>query len=97
MAVPMPVTPMLLNIDEDRALEALRELAQKLDGAHCEVVLDFSSVQRVDSSVIDALADLARIANKNDKATKLVLRNVNVNVYKVLKLVKLTGRFTFVS
>ena len=33
----------------------------------------------------------------DDKGVKVVLRGVNVGVYKVLKLVKLTSRFSFVS
>ena len=31
------------------------------------------------------------------KTVKVVLRGVNVDVYKVLKLVKLTPRFSFVN
>jgi hypothetical protein len=38
---------------------------------------------------------LARVAD--EKAVKVALRGVNVDVYKVLKLVKLTRRFSFVS
>ena len=33
----------------------------------------------------------------DDKGVKVVLRGVNVGVYKVLKLVKLGSRFSFMS
>jgi hypothetical protein len=41
------------------------------------------------------MEEFARIAD--EKAVKVVLRGVNVDVYKVLKLVKLTQRFSFVN
>lgn len=84
-----------LDIDETRVVPALREAGGKLDGTEGEVVLDFSSVRRVDSSALRAMEDLARIAD--EKTVKVVLRGVNVDVYKVLKLVKLTRRFSFAN
>ena len=60
-----------------------------------EVVLDFSSVRRIDPSALRAMEKLAGIAD--DKAVKVVLRGVNVDIYKVLKLVKLTPRFSFLT
>jgi len=59
------------------------------------VVLDFSSVRRVDPSAVRAMEGFADTAD--DKAVKVALRGVNVDVYKVLKLVKLASRFSFVS
>ena len=41
------------------------------------------------------MEELARLAD--EKAVKIVLRGVNVDVYKVLKLVKLSPRFNFVN
>ena len=84
-----------VNIEEARAALALEEAGEGLDGAEGEAVLDFSAVLRVDASTLRALEELARIAEK--KAVKVILRGVNVDVYKVLKLVKLTRRFSFVS
>lgn len=91
----MTTTAMLLTLDEKRLATALKEAGQKLDGAGGEAVLDFSSVRRVDTHAVLALETLARIAD--EKAVKIVLRGVNVDVYKVLKLVKLTARFSFVN
>ena len=82
-----------LNGDEQHFVPALQEAREKLDGAEGETVLDFSSVRRVDPRGLQAMEEFAGIAQQ--KAVKVVLRGVNVDVYKVLKLVKLTHRFTF--
>jgi anti-anti-sigma regulatory factor len=52
-------------------------------------------VSRVDPAAVRALEDIARVAD--EKNVKVVLRGVNVDVYKVLKLMKLTRRFSFVN
>lgn len=80
-------------IDGERVASALQEAGAKLDSAEGEVVLDFSSVQRIDPAALKALEELARLAD--EKAVKLVLRGVNVEIYKVLTLVKLAPRFSF--
>ncbi len=95
MTVHMAITPVWLNIDEKRAAAELREAREKLEGADGEAVLDFSSVRRVDASALRALEELAGAAE--EKAVKVVLRGVNVEVYKVLKLVRLTRRFSFAN
>ena len=88
-------TPELLEIDGARVVEALQTAAEKLGCAGGEVVLDFSSVRRVDPSALKAMEELAGSAD--EKAVKVVLRGVNVTVYKVLKLAKLAPRFSFVA
>jgi anti-anti-sigma regulatory factor len=67
--------------------ETLQEALEKLDSAKGELVLDFSSVRRIDSSELRALENLANVAE--EKSVKVALSGVNVDVYKVLKLVKL--------
>ena len=86
---------MFLNIDETRVIPALREAGEKLDGTEGEAVLDFSSIRRIDSGGVRALEDLIRLAD--EKSVRVVLRGVNIDVYKVLKLMKLTRRFSFVN
>ncbi len=83
------------KIDEQRVVQALQEAGEKLDSAEGEVVLDFSSVRRIDSSMLTGLKEFAALAH--DKNIKVALRGVNVDVYKVLKLVKLASRFSFVN
>ncbi len=82
------------KIDEERIVQALQEAGEKLNSADGEVVLDFSSVRRIDASALRALEEFVGITD--DKGVDAVLRGVNVNVYKVLKLVKLGSRFSFV-
>ena len=84
-----------LEIDGNRVAHALQEALGKLDGAGSEVVLDFSSVHRIDSSALMALESLAQAAG--DKTSKVMLRGVNADVYKVLKLVRLARRFSFLN
>ena len=84
-----------LNIEEEHVVEALQDAGRKLDGIGREVVLDFSSVRRIDPGVVRAMEEFSGIAD--DKGVKVALRGLNVDVYKVLKLVKLASRFTFVN
>jgi anti-anti-sigma regulatory factor len=91
----MAMIAVFLNIDEACVVPALREAGEKLDGTEGEAVLDFSSIHRIGTSGVRALEDLVRLADA--KSVKVVLRGVSVDVYKVLKLMKLTPRFSFVN
>ena len=71
--------------------ETIQEALGELDSARGELVLDFSSVRRIDSSELRALENLAKVAE--EKSVKVALSGVNVDVYKVLKLVKLRWHF----
>ncbi len=84
-----------LKIDEERVAQALQEAGEKLVSVEGEVALDFSSVRRIDASAVRALEEFAGLAD--DKGVNVVLRGVNVGVYKVLKLVKLGSRFSFAA
>ena len=89
----MPINEMWLEIDGEHTAKALQEVLDKMDRTAGEVVLDFSSVRRVDTGALRAMAKLAAAAG--GKAVKVVLRGVNVDIYKALKLVKLAPRFSF--
>jgi anti-anti-sigma regulatory factor len=85
----------LRKVDNQNVASALEEVQKSLNRAQGEVVLDFSSVARLDGI---ALSSLVELANKAEAASvKVILRGVNVNVYKVLVLMKLTSRFSFVN
>ena len=89
----MTTNAVWVKVDPERVVQVLKKDAvEKLAGAE-DVVLDFSSVLRIDASAVDALEDLARLAG--DRSANVALLGVNLNVYKVLKLVKLTPRFSF--
>jgi anti-anti-sigma regulatory factor len=81
--------------DGEAVVQVLQEGREKLDTAEGDVLLNFSSVRRIDPSALREMKELAGIAD--DKAVRVVLRGVNVDIYKVLKLAKLTPRFAFVA
>ena len=91
----MAMIAVFLNMDEERVVPDLQEAAGNLDCTQGEVVLDFSSVRRINSTALQAMEEFVRTAD--EKAVKVVLRGVNVDIYKVLKLVKLAHRFSFVN
>lgn len=91
----MAVLDTWLTIEEQRLVPALQQASEKLDSAAGEIVLDFSSVLRVDPAAIQAIERFADTADR--KAVKVALRGVNVDIYKVLKLVKLASRLSFVA
>jgi anti-anti-sigma regulatory factor len=94
MVVCMAMLAVWLKIDGERIVQALHEASQKVDSADGEVVLDFTSVQRIDAPALKSLEEFASVAA--EKGVKVVLRGVNIGVYKVLKLMKLASRFSFV-
>jgi len=91
----MAMNALWVEIDGERLVPALQGAMEKLDSAGGELVLDFSAVHRLDPGALGALERLAGIAG--DKAVKVVLRGVTVDIYKVLKLAKLAPRFSFLS
>ncbi len=91
----MAMIAVWLKIDEDRVIPALQDARDKLDTADGELLLDFSTVRRVDPSALRAMEELAFTAD--GKMVKIVLRGVNIDVYKALKLVNLAARFSFVA
>jgi len=88
----MPANSVLLEMD-GHAAPALQQAIEKLVRGDGEVVLDFSSIDRIDPSELKSMDKLAGLAA--DKSAKTVLRGVNGRIYKALKLANLTGRFSF--
>ena len=86
---------LILNINDKCVATSLQEAVESIHRAQGEAVLDFSCVQRIDSCALWALEDFARVAD--EKKVKVVLRGVSVDVYRVLNLVKVTQRFSFVN
>ena len=91
----MAIIAECLKIDEERVVLYLHDAREQLYSADGELVFDFSSLRRIDPSALIAMEELARVAD--DKAVKVVLRGVNVDIYKELKLVKLAPRFSFLT
>ena len=91
----MGTIAVMFKIDGEGVAPALQQAGEKLDKANGQMVLDFSTVRRVDPAGLSALQELAVIAE--GRGVKLALRGVNSDVYKVLKLAKLASRFSFLS
>jgi len=89
----METNTVWLKIDSKGLVRALQEALEKMGSAQGEVILDFSSVHRIDSVALKAMESLACAMNGN--ASKVVLRGINIDVYRVLKLMKLAPRFSF--
>jgi anti-anti-sigma regulatory factor len=84
-----------LKIDEQNAVLDFQAAANSLDRADSELVIDCSALERLDPR---AIANLEALANKADEhQVKVVLHGVRVGVYKVLRLVRLTPRFSFTN
>jgi anti-anti-sigma regulatory factor len=89
----MTINAECLKVDGTRVAIALQQACEKLAGAGGELALDFSGVRRVDASALKAMEQLAGLAEA--KSRKVVLHGVDVDVYKVLKLVNLASKFDF--
>lgn len=89
----MAMTVVWLKFEEERVAQTLQGAMEKLDSIENELILDFSSVQRIDSSALRVMEDF--VGTAEGKGVRIVLRNVSVDIYKVLKLVKLAPRFVF--
>ena len=89
----MAMTALWLKIDMERVVQSLQDAGRKLGDVEDELVLDFSSVLRVDPSALRAMAEFAAVAD--DNGVRIVLRGVSIDIYKVLKMVKLASRFAF--
>ena len=83
------------KIDGERVAESLRMIGEKLGTTDGELVLDFRAVRALTPAALAALGQLAETAEQ--KKIRLVLRAVNIDAYKVLKLAKLAPRLGFLN
>jgi anti-anti-sigma regulatory factor len=91
----MTMIPVALEFDRDSVTHALQEARAKLASVEGDLCLDFSAVRRIDPNALTELEELAGLADP--KGVKVVLRGVNIDIYRVLKLMKLTTRFSFIA
>jgi anti-anti-sigma regulatory factor len=90
----MEMNTLCLKIDEQNVIADLHQAEESLEREQ-ELALDFSAVSRIDSPALRAMQAIATRADENK--SKVSLRSVNVNVYKTLKLARLTRCFAFVN
>jgi anti-anti-sigma regulatory factor len=84
-----------LVMNEEHLLHELQQAAQMLGDFQKDVVLDFSSVRRIDAAATRELEKVAGIADVH--SVKVSLRGINIDIYRVLKLVNLASRFSFLT
>lgn len=84
-----------LVMNEEHLLQELQQATQMLGDFRKDLVLDFSAVRRIDTAATRELEKLVGIADGH--SVKVGLRGVNIEIYRVLKLVKLASRFSFLT
>lgn len=91
----MTTNEVWIKVEPDRMIDALKHEALDQVETGQRVILDFSSVSRVDAASLKALEQLAHLAR--DRSAQIALLGVNLDIYKVLKLVKLTPQLSFLA
>ena len=89
----MEIADLALRIDEQNLVGSLEKARKGLE-PESQLMLDLSSIRRIDSRGLRALQELVHQAE--EIKGKVVLRGVNVDVYKALKLAHLTRILSFV-
>jgi len=90
----MEIADLALSIDEQNLVGSLEKARKGLE-PESQLMLDLSSIRRIDSRGLRALQELVHQAE--EIKGKVVLRGVKVDVYKALKLAHLTRIFSFVN
>lgn len=91
----MTTTAAWFKIETENIARILQEARDQMERANGEVVLDFSGVRQISSGALKVLEVLA--VDAEQKGVKVVVHHASVEIYKVLKLVKLASRFSFVN
>lgn len=84
-----------INICEQNVAEGLRAIEQERTNTSGDIILDFSCVQRLDANALLALQKLA--AAPDAESPKLVLAGLKPGIYKVLKSLKLSSKFSYLD
>ena len=91
----MAMIAVWLKIDEEHVAQALQEAGENWTAPRAK--WSWISLPCAGSIRVRSERWKSSRATPTTKAVKVVLRGVNVDVYKVLKLVKLASRFSFVN
>ncbi|HZQ70716.1 MAG TPA: STAS domain-containing protein [Terriglobales bacterium] len=89
----MATTAEDLRIDGAGVASLLQQATEQLKRGEQNVVVDFTSVRRIDPRSLALLEQLAGEAGK--RQIRIALCGVNVDIYKVMKLAQLAPLFTF--
>lgn len=88
-------TTVSMDVAGKSATLALEEALRKAGAAEGDILLDFASVRRLDANAVRVMKQLADTAG--NKGVKVALRGISVEVYRVLKLLELAPRFSFIN
>ncbi len=91
----MATVSVMLKVDNHDVVRTLRQSCEQLKSGDGQLIVDFSALRRIDPQVLSAMRDLTARAEAN--SVKLTLRGVNIEVYKVLTLLKLASRFSYLD
>lgn len=83
----------LVKLEAHNAGPALEAECQRLDGGPGEAIIDLSALGRIDAGAVAGLEAFVRTAES--KSVQVIFTGVNVDVYRVLKLVKLAAKVSF--
>lgn len=86
---------MVVDFEEQRLMISLEKAAQNLERHEGEIVIDFSSVRRIGTNGLMYMEALS--TSPRERNATIVLQNVGVDVYRILRLLKLNQGFSFVN
>ena len=91
----MGTVAMLVNLEDGTLAAALEEVSGRLENGGRHLVLDFSSVERLSTAEVHAIDEFTRTAD--EKGVKVIIRGLDVELYRALKLAKLPVRLSLIA
>ena len=87
---------MTICVNPDHPAQELRnEAIEQVTRAGGELVLDFSSMVKIDTATATAMEELADLGDRS--SVRVALRGVNVGIYRALKLLHVANRFSYLN
>lgn len=84
-----------VKVDAENVARQLERACADLERSDGRLLLDFSAVRRIDPAALAALDELS--VRADEQGVHIVLRGVNAEMYKVLKLVRLASDLSFID
>jgi anti-anti-sigma regulatory factor len=91
----MATVAILVSLEDGALAAELEKAIATLENGEREVVLDFSSVHRLSAGEVHAIDGFTRTAE--DKGVKVRVRGLGVDLYRALKLARLSSRLSLVA
>lgn len=91
----MATVAVLVKLEEGTLAATLEEASGRLEDGEREVVVDFSSIDRLSAVEMHAIDEFTRTAE--EKGLKVIVRGLGVDLYRALKLARLSSRLALVA